>query len=262
MRKLTVLGAATLLLTGLVAGPAAATVDNGTHYPEYDTCNDLIAAIGTGAVDLPDGSTIGDKIDAGVGDTDSDHSVVTVPAPTGTLISGYCVKAGSAQQPEAGVYLVILDEPVGSVDITYPWASGKDVSHYALVVVQSPGSTPTPTPTPTTSESPSSTPTPTGTESPSSTPTPTDSESPSGTPTPSTTASTSPSGSPSASLSASPSTTVAGVQNGPGGPLAQTGPAGAITLTVLALALVGGGASLLVFRRRQAAAAAAISPTV
>ena len=54
---------------------------------------------------------------------------VTVTAPDGKLISGYCVKAGSANQ-ELGPESVTVDPAQKTVTITH--SSGKDISHYSL----------------------------------------------------------------------------------------------------------------------------------
>lgn len=65
----------------------------------------------------------GDKID-----TSGGPKSVTVVAPAGYLISGYCVKAGSANQglgPEEHAVT-----PSESVVITH--SSGKDISHYVV----------------------------------------------------------------------------------------------------------------------------------
>ncbi len=57
---------------------------------------------------------------------------ITVTAPEGKLISGYCVKAGSIQQGNGPSY-VSFDPPVEQVTITHP--SGKDISHYIVFYV-------------------------------------------------------------------------------------------------------------------------------
>ncbi len=57
---------------------------------------------------------------------------VTVSAPDGKLISGYCVKAGSANQ-DLGPESVTVDPAQKTVTITH--SSGKDISHYSLTYV-------------------------------------------------------------------------------------------------------------------------------
>ena len=57
---------------------------------------------------------------------------VTATAPDGKLISGYCVKAGSANQG-LGPEFVTVDPPQKTVTITH--SSGKDISHYSLSYV-------------------------------------------------------------------------------------------------------------------------------
>ena len=74
----------------------------------------------------------------------------------GKVITGYCVKAGSAEQTDGGPVYVTLDPPVTTITFGHP--SGKDVSHYSYSVA---ASTP-----PTTSTTPTSTETPVPTETP------------------------------------------------------------------------------------------------
>jgi hypothetical protein len=62
----------------------------------------------------------------------SGGSSLTVTAPDGKLISGYCVKAGSANQ-ELGPEFVAVEPPQKTVTITH--SSGKDISHYSLTYV-------------------------------------------------------------------------------------------------------------------------------
>jgi hypothetical protein len=69
--------------------------------------------------------------DSGKIDVNSGPSV-TVTAPDGKLISGYCVKAGSANQGD-GPEFVPVSPPQKTVTITH--SSGKDVSHYSLTYV-------------------------------------------------------------------------------------------------------------------------------
>lgn len=77
----------------------------------------------------------------------SGGSSVTVTAPEGKLISGYCVKAGSANE-DLGPELVPVDPPQKTVTITH--SSGKDVSHYSLDYVDEDTTTTTETETTTT----------------------------------------------------------------------------------------------------------------
>jgi hypothetical protein len=89
-------------------------------------------------------------LDSGKIDTSGDPASVTVTAPEGFLISGYCVKAGS-DQSGAGVEFVTVDPPQATVTISH--SSGKAVSHYSysLVEVATPPTSPPPTsPPPTT----------------------------------------------------------------------------------------------------------------
>ena len=70
-----------------------------------------------------------------------EQTSVTVTAPEGMVITGYCVKAGSAKQGDGPVF-VTLDEPATTVTIMHP--SGKAISHYT--VFYGPTSSPSPTP--------------------------------------------------------------------------------------------------------------------
>lgn len=83
-----------------------------------------------------------------------DFDSITVTAPEGKLITGYCVKAGSVRQGLGPEY-VTLDEPAESVTITH--SSGKDISHYIVfyVNIEVPPSTTIP---PTTTVPPTTTP--------------------------------------------------------------------------------------------------------
>ena len=60
---------------------------------------------------------------------------ITVTAPEGKLIAGYCVKAGSAGQGD-GPESFLLQPPV--VEITFGHSSGKDISHYTIDFVDQP----------------------------------------------------------------------------------------------------------------------------
>ena len=72
----------------------------------------------------------GGKIDV-VGSVKS----ITVTAPDGKLIAGYCVKAGSAGQGD-GPESFVLQPPVE--EITFGHSSGKDISHYTIDFVDKP----------------------------------------------------------------------------------------------------------------------------
>ena len=60
---------------------------------------------------------------------------ITVTAPEGKLIAGYCVKAGSAGQGD-GPESFVLQPPVE--EITFGHSSGKDISHYTIDFVDLP----------------------------------------------------------------------------------------------------------------------------
>lgn len=99
-----------------------------------------------------------EPLDSGKIDTIGDPATVTVTAPDGFLIDGYCVKAGTTK------VFVVVDPPAATVIVDHP---DKDsVSHYSLSYVAIPPEcedgecveppcetdcepTPTPTPEPT-----------------------------------------------------------------------------------------------------------------
>ncbi len=60
------------------------------------------------------------------------QDVITVPAPDGQLISGYCVKAGSKEHGDGPEYYAV-DPPAAEVTISH--SSNKDISHYTLTYV-------------------------------------------------------------------------------------------------------------------------------
>lgn len=102
-------------------------------------------------------------LDSGKIDVSGEVSSLTLTAPEGTLIDGYCVKAGSANQEDGGPVYVDLLEPVSSVTISHP--TGKGISHYSfsttpIVVVEPsptlPSEEPAPTEEPVPSEEPTS----------------------------------------------------------------------------------------------------------
>lgn len=90
-----------------------------------------------------------DGLDSGKIDINQDGvQSVTVVAPDGYLIGGYCVKAGSSKQDNGPVY-VVIDPGVTEVTITHP--SGKDISHYSYTLVKEVPPSTTTTTSPTTS---------------------------------------------------------------------------------------------------------------
>jgi hypothetical protein len=159
----------------------------------------MVATGGTAVADtssdiqLAQTDQICEPLDSGKIDTTGNPSTVTVEAPEGMLIDGYCVKAGSTTTGDGPVY-VTVDPPVESITFGHP--SGKDVSHYSVSYVPIPSPSPTPSETPT--EGPSETPTEGPSETPTEGPSETPTEGPSETPTegPSETPTEGPSGTP------------------------------------------------------------------
>lgn len=221
MRKMTVLGASALLVAGLVASPAAA----------------FAAPVLTDSEQYLDGVQVCEGYDSGKIDTSGDPMEVTVEAPEGQLISGYCVKAGSVKQGEGegGAYFVELDEPAASVTITYPWGpdNGRAISHYALVYTEATDTEPSPeasVPGEEPGEEPVDEPSSAAPSEPAVAPT----------------ADTAGPADESAEASAAP------VDGEEPEVLAATGASTVIGFTLIALALVGGGVTLIVLRRKGA----------
>jgi hypothetical protein len=88
-----------------------------------------LAAVSPAFADADD-DQVCEGFDSGKIDTVGDPDTVEFDAPEGKLISGYCVKAGSANQEDGGPVFVSVDPPAASVTIAHP--SGKAVSHYAV----------------------------------------------------------------------------------------------------------------------------------
>lgn len=78
-------------------------------------------------------------------DVSGSHKSITVTAPDGYLITGYCVKAGSAKQGLGPEY---VDVDPDAVTVTITHSSGKDISHYVvyLTEMETPPSTTQPPP--------------------------------------------------------------------------------------------------------------------
>ena len=91
--------------------------------------------VGAPAQANPNDGGICTGLDSGKIDTTGDPQTVTVTAPEGKLISGYCVKAGSSNQGDGPVY-VDVDPPVKTLTFGYP--GNKAVSHYSLSYVSVP----------------------------------------------------------------------------------------------------------------------------
>jgi hypothetical protein len=72
--------------------------------------------------------------DSGKVDVSGDATTLTLTAPDGYLISGYCVKAGSANQDQGGPEYYVVEPPAASVEISH--TSGKAISHYSYTLVE------------------------------------------------------------------------------------------------------------------------------
>lgn len=118
MKRLSALGAAVLLALGL-----------------YATASVMASAVPIAPAEAGVCPAEGEV------EVSGEQTSVTVTAPAGMVITGYCVKAGSVRQGNGPVF-VTLDEPATTVTITH--VSGKAISHYSVFYEP----TPTPTPTP------------------------------------------------------------------------------------------------------------------
>ncbi|GHH75944.1 LPXTG cell wall anchor domain-containing protein [Promicromonospora soli] len=216
MRKMTVLGATALLIAGLVGSPAAAFAAPIAGAP-VSTTGDYVST------DSIAGSSESTCPKDGKVDVDGEQASLVVTAEPGYLITGYCVKAGSDKQGN-GPENYVVDPPAAEVTITH--SSGKAISHYTLITVET---EPTPSPSPSV---------------------------PSGSPSPEP-SSSEPAVEPSGSTEPTDGSTVPGeeldgeesVEEEPE-VLASTGASTAIGFTLIALALVGGGVTLIVLRRK------------
>ena len=84
---------------------------------------------------------------------EGDKKSVTVTAPEGKVITGYCVKAGSIKKDDGPKYTHGLTSE--SVEISHP--SGKDISHYVVFYTDKPPTTTTTVPPATTTTVPPTT---------------------------------------------------------------------------------------------------------
>jgi hypothetical protein len=69
--------------------------------------------------------------DSGKIDVSGDYVTLTITAPDGFVITGYCVKAGSSKQG-LGAESYVVDPPATSVVISH--SSGKTISHYSYTL--------------------------------------------------------------------------------------------------------------------------------
>lgn len=74
-------------------------------------------------------------------DVAGNHTSLQILAPADTLIAGYCVKAGSANQGDGPEHYIV--DPAAT-QVTISHSSGKAISHYTLVLIDRPLTTPDP----------------------------------------------------------------------------------------------------------------------
>lgn len=214
MRKMTVLGASALLVAGLLVPSTAA----------------FAAPVAGAPVATTDPATCPKD---GKVDVSGEHTTLVVTAPDGYLITGYCVKAGSANQG-LGPEDVVVDPPAAEVTISH--SSGKAISHYTLITVKA---EPTPEPS-----APGEEPTVPGEE-----PTEDTGAEPS-TPAVEETEEGNAPTEESAPVAGDDATTSPSAEEPD--VLAATGASTVVGFTLIALALVGGGVTLLMLRRKGA----------
>jgi hypothetical protein len=113
-----------------------------------------LVAMAPGAVANGPGDQVCSGLDSGKRDVAGEPGSLTISAPDGQLIDGYCVKAGSGNQEGGGPVYVDVTPPEESVTISHP--SGKGISHYSASYTTPPATT-TSTPPATTTTTPPST---------------------------------------------------------------------------------------------------------
>ena len=106
-----------------------------------------LMALGSGPASAGNFGQVCDGYDSGKIDVTGSHKTLTVSAPEGQLIDGYCIKAGSVKQGLGPRYVAV--DPVASLTISYP-AADKNISHYALSYTKATTTTPPTTTPPTT----------------------------------------------------------------------------------------------------------------
>lgn len=168
----------TATLTAKVKSGTAA----GTHI-----CNSASASYSEGSaasIEVPcltvvEPSVIKEQVctdlDSGKINVSGDKSSMVITAPSGYLISRYCVKSASINNGYGPEYYDVVP---ATKSVTIRHSSGKAISHYSFKkvkeTVSSPSPpTPTPNPVPPTPPTPTPAPTPTPTPTPNPTPTPT-----------------------------------------------------------------------------------------
>lgn len=112
------------------------------------TC--ALFAIGGGVGTLSATSVLAEQVEgvcaeqsSGKIDVKGSFKTLTLTAPEGQLISGYCVKSGSINDGNGPEYVSVVPP---SAEVTISHSTGKDISHYSLLYVSAP--TPPPPPPP------------------------------------------------------------------------------------------------------------------
>ena len=125
----------------------------------------------------------GDDLDSGRVVVPGNADRVTVAAPAGQLVTGYCVKSAGLKGTTGAPEYVVLEKPVASLSLKH--TDGGNLTHYSLTLSPvAPTPTPTPTPVPTPEPTPEPTPVPTPEPTPEPTPVPTPEPTPVPTPEP------------------------------------------------------------------------------
>lgn len=110
------------------------------------TVRRVLIALGTllmvlgASVSIASASEVCSGLDSGKIDVSGDRGSVTITAPDGKLIDGYCVSAGSSKQGDGPEYHDV-DPPQQTIVITH--SSGKGVSHWSVSYVDDPSTTTT-----------------------------------------------------------------------------------------------------------------------
>ncbi|WP_206051676.1 hypothetical protein [Nocardioides ferulae] len=94
----------------------------------------------------PDSEQVCAPLTTGKQDVSGTLQSITFDAPPGTVITGYCVKAGSAKHGDGPKY-TDLAVPVTTLTFKYPGERDRDISHWSVTYVDA-GPTAPPSPTP------------------------------------------------------------------------------------------------------------------
>lgn len=100
---------------------------------DADKCPDVAGTVANnGCPEANQNEQVCVPLSSGKKDTTGDPLTVTITAPEGMVITGYCVKAGSANQGEGPEYPVLTPDQLNQNSLTIAHSSGKAISHYSF----------------------------------------------------------------------------------------------------------------------------------